>query len=95
MRKIIAATMLGTVATLGMASTAGAAPKVASAKTVCHRQNTKAHRTQCERWRKAGKLHKAPASVVKFETHGKYKTGYMHYGDTTYIFVANGKRYSS
>ena len=95
MRKVLAGMVLATAALFTMTTTVNAAPKVASAKTVCHRQHSKANRTQCEKWRKAHKLHKAPVGWVRFETNGKYKTGYLHYGDTTYIFVANGKRYVS
>jgi hypothetical protein len=92
MRKMIAGVMLVSVALLGVPVTASAS--TATAKTVCHRQNVKGHRVQCERYRRTHKLHRVSLALAKDIT-GKRQTAYARYGDTTYVFAINGKRYSS
>jgi hypothetical protein len=89
---MIVGVVLASTALLGAPTTASAS--TATAKTVCHRQNVKSHRVQCERYRKAHKLHRVSLALAKDIT-GKRQTAYARYGNTTYVFAINGKRYSS
>jgi hypothetical protein len=78
---------------LGASTTAGA-HNGSQALRVCAVQHSAHNRGQCLSYWHKGTLRKVPPGLARDIT-GKRQAAYAHYGDTTYVFAANGRRYVS
>lgn len=96
MRKMIgtAAVMVAAGSIALGASTTADAHNGSRALRVCAVQHSAHNRGQCLKYWHKGTLRKVSPGLAR-DIAGKRQTAYAHYGDTTYVFAANGRRYVS